>query len=293
MAPARARSLEANAHNADENIRLSDLRVGDQDRGAGGCGSLHGLNGVDIMSQRLSLDALNKSDKAEFVRVLDGLFEAAPWVAEQAYASRPFATVAALHDAMMAAVRSRPRQEQIAFVACHPDLAGKAARAGAMAPASVAEQAGLGLDQLSDDEFRRFEKLNADYRQKFGFPFVICVRRQTRDAVLDAFEGRLGNDVDAELAAALEEISYITRLRLVDRVEGAGAPVVAGRLSTHVLDTYHGRPAMGVTIELFEVGKSARALLAQAMTDQTAARSGRYCRAPVADRHLRTRVSYR
>ena len=142
------------------------------------------------MSQRISLDALNKSGKAEFVRLLDGLFEAAPWVAEQAYASRPFATVAALHDAMMAAVRSRPRQEQIAFVSCHPDLAGKAARAGTMAPASVAEQAGLGLDQLSDDEFRRFEKLNADYRQKFGFPFVICVRRQTRDAVLDAFERR-------------------------------------------------------------------------------------------------------
>ena len=110
------------------------------------------------MSQRVSLDTLNKSDKAEFVRALDGLFEAAPWVAEQAYARRPFATVAALHDAMMAAVRGRPRQDQIAFVACHPDLAGKAARAGTMAPASVAEQAGLGLDQLSDAEFRPLRK---------------------------------------------------------------------------------------------------------------------------------------
>ena len=194
----------------------------------------------------------------------------------QAARSRPSPR---LHDAMMAAVRSRPRQEQIAFVSCHPDLAGKAARAGAMAPASVAEQAGLGLDQLSDDEFRRFEKLNADYRQKFGFPFVICVRRQTRDAVLDAFERRLGNDADAELAAALAEIGHITRLRLVDRVEGAGAPVVTGRLSTHVLDTYHGRPAAGVTVELFEIGKSARALLAQAVTN----RDGRPARPLIAD----------
>ena len=148
------------------------------------------------MSQRVSLDALNKSDKAEFVRLLDGLFEARALGRGATYAGRPFATVAGLHDAMMAAVRSRPRQEQIAFVSCHPDLAGKAARAGTMAPASVAEQAGLGLDQLSDDEFRRFEKLNAEYRRKFGFPFVICVRRQTRDAVLDAFERRLGNDAD-------------------------------------------------------------------------------------------------
>ena len=172
------------------------------------------------MSQRVSLDALNKSDKAEFVRLLDGLFEGAPWVAETAFSSRPFATVASLHDAMMAAVRSRSRPDQIAFVSGHPDLAGKAARAGTMAPASIAEQAGLGLDRLSDDEFHRFEKLNSDYRQKFGFPFVICVRRQTRDAVLDAFERRLGNDADAELAAALEEIGHITRLRLVDRVDG-------------------------------------------------------------------------
>jgi 2-oxo-4-hydroxy-4-carboxy-5-ureidoimidazoline decarboxylase len=241
------------------------------------------LNGIGIMSQRISLDTLNKSDKAEFVRALDGLFEAAPWVAEQTFAHRPFATVAALHDAMMAVVRGRSHQDQIEFVACHPDLAGKAARAGAMAPASVAEQAGLGLDQLSDAEFQLFEKLNAQYRKKFGFPFVICVRRQTRDAVLDAFERRLGNDANAELATALDEIGYITRLRLVDRVEGAGAPVVAGRLSTHVLDTYHGSPAAGVAIELFEVGQSARALLARVTTN----RDGRPDRPLIADSPLR------
>jgi 2-oxo-4-hydroxy-4-carboxy-5-ureidoimidazoline decarboxylase len=235
------------------------------------------------MSQRISLDTLNKSDKAAFVRALDGLFEAAPWVAEQTWARRPLATVAALHDAMMAAVRARARQDQIAFVACHPDLAGKAARAGTMAPASAAEQSGLGLDQLSDAEFQRFEKLNAAYRQKFGFPFVICVRRQTRDAVLDAFERRVGNDVEAELATALQEIGHITRLRLVDRVEGAGAPVVSGRLSTHVLDTYHGRPAEGIAVELFEVGRSARALLARVTTN----RDGRPDRPLISDGPLR------
>jgi 2-oxo-4-hydroxy-4-carboxy-5-ureidoimidazoline decarboxylase len=220
------------------------------------------------MSQRVSLDALNKADKAEFVRLLDGMFEGAPWVAEATFSGRPFATVASLHDAMMAAVRSRPKPDQTTFVSGHPDLAGKAARAGDIAAASVAEQAGLGLDRLSDDEFQRFEKLNSAYRQKFGFPFVICVRRQTRDAVLDAFERRLDNAAEVELAAALEEIGYITRLRLVDRVDGPGAPDVAGRLSSHVLDTYHGRPAAGVKLELFEVGKSERAKLAQAATNQ-------------------------
>jgi 2-oxo-4-hydroxy-4-carboxy-5-ureidoimidazoline decarboxylase len=220
------------------------------------------------MSQRVSLDALNKADKPEFVRLLDGVFEHASWVAEAAFAARPYPTVAALHDALMAAVRAAPRGNQVSFIQAHPDLAGKAARAGKVAPASAAEQASLGLDRLSDDDFARFEKLNAAYRQKFGFPFVICVRRQTRDAILDAFERRLGNNAEAELAAALDEIGHITRLRVVDRVEGAGAPAVTGRLSTHVLDTYHGRPASGVTLELFELGKSERARIAQATTNQ-------------------------
>jgi 2-oxo-4-hydroxy-4-carboxy-5-ureidoimidazoline decarboxylase len=220
------------------------------------------------MSQRVSLDALNKADKSEFVRLLDGIFEHANWVSENAFAERPYPTVADLHQGLMAAVQAAPRQDQIAFVQAHPDLAGKAARAGELTAASTAEQAGLGLDRLSDADFARFEKLNAAYRAKFGFPFIICVRRQTRDAILDAFERRLHNDLDTELAAALDEIGYITRLRLVDRVEGSGMPDVNGRLSTHVLDTYHGRPAAGVTVELYEVGKSARARLVHAVTNQ-------------------------
>jgi 2-oxo-4-hydroxy-4-carboxy-5-ureidoimidazoline decarboxylase len=219
------------------------------------------------MPQRVRLDALNTAGKDAFVSALDGIFEDAPWVAERTFAAHPFGTVAALHDAMMAAVRAVPTADQIAFLAGHPDLAGKAARAGTIAPASVTEQAGLGLDRLSDEEFARFEKLNAAYRVRFGFPFVICVRRQTRDAVLDAFDRRLGNDAASELAAALEEIGHITRLRLVERVEGPGVPAVAGRLSTHVLDTYHGRSAQGVALELYEVGRSARALLVRTTTN--------------------------
>lgn len=219
------------------------------------------------MPQRVSLEALNKADKPEFVRLLDGVFEHANWVAEGAFPVRPYRTVAALHDALMATVRAVPQKDQIAFVRAHPDLAGKAARAGKVAPASVAEQASLGLDRLNDDDYARFEKLNAAYRDKFGFPFVICVRRQTREAILDAFEQRLGNNTEAELAAALEEIGHITKLRTVDRVEGPGAPVVTGWLSTHVLDTYHGCPAAGVRLELFEVGESERARLVQGATN--------------------------
>lgn len=220
------------------------------------------------MSDRISLDDLNAQDKAGFVIALHDIFEHTPWVADSAFRMRPFATVTALHEALMAVVHARSEAEQAAFVSVHPDLAGKAARAGDMTEASVCEQAGLGLDRLSEEEYGRFEALNAAYRERFGFPFVICVRRQTRDAILDAFERRLGNDRETELAMALDEIGHITRLRLIERVTGPGAPNVAGRLSTHVLDTRKGGPAAGVQVELYEVGSSGRARLVQVRTNE-------------------------
>ncbi len=215
----------------------------------------------------VSLERLNQASLAEFVSLLGAIFEHAPWAAEAAAAQRPFATVADLHGAMLAAVEARPQAERIAFLRGHPDLAGKAARAGEMAPASVSEQAGLGLDRLSDAEYDRFQSLNAAYAGKFGFPFIVCVRRQTRDAILDSYAPRLANDVETELSRAMAEIGHITRLRLVEAVEGPGAPRTAGRLSTHVLDSAHGSPAAGVRIELFERGASAAAKLLEVVTN--------------------------
>ncbi len=216
----------------------------------------------------ITLDQLNASDRMAFVAAVGDIFEHGPWVAERAHAARPFATVAALHDAMMAAVRGAPRDEQIAFLRGHPELGGKVARAGAMTADSVAEQGGLGLDRLSDEEFGRFERLNAAYGQKFGFPFIVGVRRHTRDSILANFERRSENSVEAELAAALSEIGNITRLRLVAKVDGPGKPKTEGELSTHVLDTTRGKPAAGMRIELFEVGLSARSKLTEAVTNK-------------------------
>lgn len=218
-------------------------------------------------TERLSLDALNAATPEAFVAALGEVFEHAPWVAGAAAAARPFAGVAELHAAMMAAVKASPRETQIAFLSGHPDLAGKAARAGAIAPASVSEQAGLGLDRLSDAEYDEFQRLNEAYRATFGIPYIVCVRRQTRDAVLDGYRRRLAHDEAQEIAAALDEIGHITRLRLVDLVEGPGMPVIAGHLSTHVLDSYHGVPAEGVAVTLYEVGRSGRAKLVETVTN--------------------------
>lgn len=171
-----------------------------------------------MSSKPVTLDALNAVPLATFVDVLGAVFEHAPWVAETAAAGRPFATVADLHAAMSAAVAAAPEADQVAFLRGHPELGGKVARAGAMAEASRHEQGALGLDRLSDEEFARFERLNASYQARFGIPFIICVRRHTRDSILDRFEARLANSRPAEIAQALAEIGYITRLRLVDLV---------------------------------------------------------------------------
>ena len=167
----------------------------------------------------ISLDQLNVSGRAAFVAAVGDVFEHAPWVAERAHAARPFATIAALHEAMMQAVRTAPRAEQLAFLRGHPELAGKVARAGAMTEESKAEQSGLGLDRLSDADFARFERANAAYAQKFGFPFIVCVRlHKSAESILTAFEQRVANDLNTEFAAALSEIGHITRLRLDARI---------------------------------------------------------------------------
>ena len=200
----------------------------------------------------VTLADLNRLGPADFAAAIGDAFELAPWVAEAAHARRPFATVTDLHAAMMGAVRAAPRETQLGFLRHHPDLAGKAARAGAITEDSKREQASVGLDTLSEEEFARFHRLNDAYKAKFGFPFIVCVRRHTRDSILSQFERRLPNDAEAEFAAALQEVFYITRLRIAVKVTGEGMPQVNGRLSTHVLDTHAGRPAAGMAIELYE-----------------------------------------
>ena len=120
----------------------------------------------------------------------------------------------------MAAVRAAPREQQLAFLRGHPELGGKVARAGAMTADSVAEQGGLGLDRLNDRDFERFERANAAYAAKFGFPFIVCVRNHTSaELIIAAFEQRVGNDPATEFEAALAEIGQITRLRLDSKVK--------------------------------------------------------------------------
>ncbi len=214
----------------------------------------------------MTLSDLNGMPPEVFVAALAEVFEHAPWVAVGAAAGRPYPTVEALHNGMLAAVRRAGPDRQHAFIAGHPELGSRVKRAD-WTDASQSEQGSLGLDRLNSEEFDRFARLNRAYREKFQFPFIICVRRHTRDSILAQFERRLGNDVAAERAQALDEIALITRLRLVAKVDGPGKPVTEGHLTTHMLDTAAGRPAAGVKITLHEVGASARGLLVETVTN--------------------------
>ena len=201
----------------------------------------------------VTLATLNGLDRAAFVAVLGNIYEHAPWAAEAAWSQRPLPTVSAVFAAMRDAVHAASTDERMALARAHPDLAGKAARAGALTLESAQEQHGAGLDRLTDEEFATFHRLNDAYRTRFGHPFIICVRRHTKASILMQFERRLANPTAAELAAAMAEIDRIAALRLAARLTGPGPLKVTGRLTTHVLDVERGLPAGGVEIELREV----------------------------------------
>ncbi|MDB5514242.1 MAG: hypothetical protein JWQ17_1000 [Tardiphaga sp.] len=204
------------------------------------------------MSQK-SIADLNACSTADFVAQLANIFEYSPWIAEQAAAARPFAGVRPLFEAMKAAVDRAPAEARLALIKAHPDLADKTQRAAGLTAESNAEQNSVGLDRLSDAEYEAFERVNNAYRAKFGFPYIVCVRRHTKDSILRNFERRLPNDATAEVATSIAEISRIAALRLDQLVTSEDRLPVHGRLSTHVLDTHSGKPAPGIAVELLEL----------------------------------------
>jgi allantoate deiminase/N-carbamoyl-L-amino-acid hydrolase len=176
----------------------------------------------------IGLDALNRGTAAEFVAALDGVFEHSPWIAERTAAQRPFASRFALLDALCATMQSAPREAQLALVRAHPELAGAAAMRGELTAASTSEQAGAGLTGAAPAALGELQTLNAAYREKFGFPFVISVKGRQRDDIVSELRRRLQHDAEAELRTALLEIARIADFRLADRFdEPAGREILA------------------------------------------------------------------
>ena len=166
----------------------------------------------------LSIAAINALSRDEFIQRLGGVFEHSPWVAETAFAKRKFADVAALHDAMLGAVRDAPFARQLAFLRGHPELAGRAMVAGALTADSNNEQTRSGLTQCSPEEFAKLQELNAAYGKRFGWPFILAVKHLDRATIIRTFGERLAASAADEFEECMANIGKITRWRLDDLV---------------------------------------------------------------------------
>ena len=168
------------------------------------------------MSPLRTLTELNAADRAAFTAALGHLFEHSPWVADETWLQRPFRDAAHLHTALCATMRGATRERQLALIRAHPDLAGRLAQQNKLTAESTREQASAGLNQLTAEELAEFQRLNAAYLSRFGFPFIICARLSHKSAILTAMQARVVNSAEAEFAAALGEIEKIAQLRLND-----------------------------------------------------------------------------
>jgi 2-oxo-4-hydroxy-4-carboxy-5-ureidoimidazoline decarboxylase len=168
---------------------------------------------------KATIDEVNNLDESGFLSKFGSLYEHSPWVAEAAWCERPFDGLPALHEAFVRAMYEAPRERQLALIRAHPDLAGKAAVAGELTPESTREQASAGLDSLTPEEYEAFTRLNTGYREKFGFPMIVCVHEHTKESILAQAEARMEHSREQEIEVALGEIAKIARLRLQDLVE--------------------------------------------------------------------------
>lgn len=162
----------------------------------------------------ITLAELNSLNRDVFIATLADVFEHSPWVAQEAFQQRPFASVISLHALMVAAVTKSGPERQLTLLRAHPELAGRAAVQGTLTDHSTREQSVSGLLDCSPEEFARLQDLNRAYGTRFGFPFVIAVRGLDRTDIIAAFEERLGNTRDNEMSEALRQVARIARLRL-------------------------------------------------------------------------------
>ena len=165
-----------------------------------------------------NLAAINAMQRDQFIQALGDIFEHSPDVAEDAWGARPFPSVDALHDAMMDSIRARDVEERKAFFDRHPELSAEAVQRGGLTAASIDEQSSAGLDALSQQEETHLQQMNRQYRERHGFPFIICVRHYTKAGIFFELENRVARDTAFELDYALNQIKAITRGRLNQRV---------------------------------------------------------------------------
>jgi 2-oxo-4-hydroxy-4-carboxy-5-ureidoimidazoline decarboxylase len=175
------------------------------------------------MNQSLrAISEINSLTEEEFVRIIGPVFEHSPWIAKAAASARPFLNLDLLEKTLHEIVLNSGEAKQIELIRAHPDLVGHAALQGNLTNESTREQSAAGLGNLTPGEIALFQKLNAAYREKFRFQFVICARLNKKEAILRGFDSRLQHSREHEIQTALGEIFKIAQLRLRDLIEARG-----------------------------------------------------------------------
>jgi OHCU decarboxylase len=182
-------------------------------------------------ADKLTIEQVNGLSDAEFVDTFGGLFQGEPWIAAEVARMRPFDSLYAMRAAFHGVLFDTSEQRQDELIRAYPDLAAKVA----LGPESRRDQAWAGLDRLTPEEYERFDALNEAYHKRFGHPFIICVRENTKESILDSFERRLAHTAKEERMAALVEVAKIANQRLFDLVQ------------EHVVDQYEAPPVLGET----------------------------------------------
>ena len=183
------------------------------------------------MPAPLSLTNLNALSETEFVRLFGPVLEHSPSYALTVAAGRPYTSAEAVAAAFVQAARQGGPEAQLALIRAHPDLAGKAAMSGGVTAESASEQASAGLARLTPGEYAEFHRLNAAYHDRFGMPYIVCVREHDKASVLRGAAERLAHTPEQERQTALYEIGRIARLRVLDLIEvgSIGAESEVGR----------------------------------------------------------------
>lgn len=167
----------------------------------------------------MDLSSLNQLDQSAFTSALADIFEHSPWIPEATWEQRSFQSIDDLHTQLCKTLDAAGEDQKLELIRAHPDLAGKLAVAGELTDFSTAEQASAQLDKLTPEQFERMTNLNQAYKDKFGFPFIICVKEHTQASIFEHFEERVNHDAASELEAALFQIKRIAWHRLNDLIQ--------------------------------------------------------------------------
>ncbi len=197
-------SRDGISHNPAEFSRVEDL--------------FHAVKLVQRQVRTHSLEEVNALSADDFVKSFGGIFEHSAWIAQRAADLRPFTDFSGFHGSMCKIVEGSSDDEKMSLIRAHPDLVGRLAKEGKLTHESTSEQKSAGLTDLSEAEIQQFDRYNAQYKEKFGFPFIICARQNKKSAILESFPKRLENTKEQEIKTALNEIYKIAELRLADAI---------------------------------------------------------------------------